>query len=184
MSRHRAAACAPSSDWIEGVLGKRHRLSEFYDLAATRADQSDLLWMFSKAGDVEDAAYRADAQRNLATSAASHVLREVFAEFDSYVLSLTEQRTIEHRPLRSDDSLHSDVFLESHDRENNSDSFGVKIVFTDWIGALVFTTFATYAGHLDARSADVDDTAASDMKDPPSDGMHGLAVSETSRSVS
>ncbi|MCZ4076485.1 hypothetical protein O1W68_00880 [Rhodococcus sp. H36-A4] len=184
MSRHRAATFAPSSDWIEGVLGKRHRLSEFYDPASTRADQSDLLWMFPKAADVEDTEHRADAERNLATSAASYVLREVFAEFDSYVLSLTEQRTIEHRPLRSDDSLHSDVFLESHRRDNNSDSFGVKIVFTDRIGALVFTTFATYAGHFDARSVDVDDTEASDMKDSPSDGRHGLTVSGTSRSVS
>lgn len=140
--------------------------------------------MFSIAGDVENSAHRADAQRNLSASAASRVLREVFAEFDSYVLSLTEQRTIEYRPLRSDDSLHSDVFLESHDRENNFDTFEVKIVFTDRIGALVFTTFATYAGHVDARSADVDDASVSDMKDPPSEGMHGLTVSETSRSVS
>lgn len=149
MGRHRVGDSAPSSDWIEKVLGERHRLSLYHDPAAALADRSALLWMFPTHADVDDYAHRHEAYRNLGTSAALHVVRSVFADFDSYVLRLSEQRVVEHRPLRFDDALHSDVFIETHDEVDGEDEFAVRIVFTDTIGAMVFTHFATFVGSVE-----------------------------------
>nr|WP_296774028.1 hypothetical protein [Rhodococcus sp. (in: high G+C Gram-positive bacteria)] len=155
MGRHRVGDAAPSSDWIESVLGARHRLSLYHDPAAALADRSALLWMFPTQASVEDYAHRFEAYRNLGTSAALHVVRDVFADFDSYVLRLSDQRVVEHRPMRTDDTLHSDVFIETHESADDTDVFGIRIVFTDTIGALVFTNFATFVGHLEVPEIEV-----------------------------
>ncbi|MDJ0393971.1 hypothetical protein QMK17_11575 [Rhodococcus sp. G-MC3] len=171
MSRHRAADSAPSSEWIDKVLGARHRLSQYHDPSAALADRSALLWMFPTQASVEDYAHRFEAYRNLGTSAALHVVRDVFADFDSYVLRLSDQRVIEHRPMRSDDTLHSDVFIETHESADDTDVFGVRIVFTDTIGALVFTDFATFVGHLETPSVEVSESEPAENRDT------GLAAS-------
>lgn len=155
MSRHRVGDSAPSSDWIAQILGARHRLSLYHDPAPALADPSALLVMFPAQASVEDYAHRFEAYRNLGTSAALNVVRDVFADFDSYVLRLSDQRVVEHRAMRSDDTLHSDVFIETHESDDESDVFGVRIVFTDTIGALVFTNFATFVGHLESPSIEV-----------------------------
>lgn len=161
MSRHRAVvAAAPSPEWIGKVLGKRHRLSRFHDPAFALGSDSALLRMFPTREDAEDYAHRDDAYRNLGTSAALHVVRDVFADFDSYVLRLAEQRIVEHRPMRSNDALHSDVFIETHNEVDGEDVFGVRIVFTDLIGALVFTDFATFIGRLEGSTGDGDEEDA------------------------
>lgn len=152
MGRHRAVDPAPSREWIEKVLGGRHRLSLFHDPALYRdgavapADRSALLVMFPTQADVEDYTHRDDAYRNLGTSAALHVVREVFTDFDSYVLRLSHQRVVEHRPMRAEETLHSDVFIETHESVDGTDVFEVRVVFTDTIGAMVFTNFATFVG--------------------------------------
>lgn len=156
MDSHNAADSAPSNEWIETVLGKRHRLSLFHNPAAGRADQSALLWMFPFTDDVEDYAHRAEAYRNLGTAAASHILQEVFVDFDAYVLRVSEQRVLEHRPIRSDDALHGDVFIDTHVATDGTDAFGVRTVFTDTIGAMVFTNFATFVGRLETQSVRAD----------------------------
>jgi hypothetical protein len=153
MGRHRAGDAAPSSDWIERVLGKRHRLSLYHDPEGALASESALLRMYPHKSDVEDYAHRDEAYRNLGTSAALHVVRDVFADYDCYVLRLSEQRIIEHRPMRSNDALHSDVFIETHEIVDRDDVFSVRIVFTDPIGALVFTHFATFVGRVEAPAA-------------------------------
>ncbi len=169
MSRHRAVeSAAPSPDWIENQLGKRHRLNRFHDPAVALASESALLRMFPNRVDADDYAHRDDAYRNLGTSAALHVVRDVFANFDSYVLRLSEQRIIEHRPIRTTDALHSDVFIESHDSVDGEDVFSVRIVFTDSIGALVFTDFATFVGRVEAPAAEVEDpTDTTDQRRKP-----------------
>lgn len=159
MGRHSAGDAAPSGEWIEKVLGKRHRLTRFHDPAVALASESALLRMFPNRVDTDDYAHRDDAYRNLGTSAALHVVRDVFAHFDSYVLRLSEQRIIEHRPMRSTDALHSDVFIETHENVDGDDVFSIRIVFTDSIGALVFTDFATFVGRVEAPAAEVDDAA-------------------------
>lgn len=170
MSRHRAVvSAAPSHDWIENELGKRHRLSRFHDPAVALASESALLRMFPNRVDADDYAHRDDAYRNLGTSAALHVVRDVFADFDSYVLRLSEQRIVEHRPIRSTDALHSDVFIESHDCVDGEDVFSVRIVFTDTIGALVFTDFATFVGRVETPDAEVEDDAESTDAEPKAD---------------
>ena len=123
MGRHRAGDAAPSSDWIERVLGKRHRLSRFHDPEGALASESALLRMYPHKSDVEDYAHRDEAYRNLGTSAALHVVRDVFADYDCYVLRLSEQRIIEHRPMRSNDALHSDVFIETREIVDGDDAF-------------------------------------------------------------
>ncbi len=159
MDRHKAADSAPSTDWIETVLGKRHRLSLFHTPASVHADQSALLWMFPLAEGAEDYAHRAEAYRNLGTSAASRILQEVFADFDSYVLRVSEQRVLEHRPMRSDDALHGDVFIDTHVATDGTDAFGVRTVFTDTTGAMVFTNFATFVGRFETPSVRADTKA-------------------------
>lgn len=169
MSRHRAVDSAPSRDWIEKQLGRRHRLSRFHDPSATLADRSALLMMFPTADDVADYARRDDAYRNLGTSAALHVVRDVFADFDSYVLRLSDQRVVEHRPMRADEALHSDVFIETHDasgEDENEDVFEVRIVFTDAIGAMVFTNFSTFVGKLEVPDVEIEEPKPAEPRDP------------------
>lgn len=157
MGRHRAGDAAPSGDWIDAEIGRRHRLSVFHDPFVAPEDRSALLLLFPTQTDVEDYAHRDEAYRNLGTSAALHVLRNVFADFDSYVLRLSDQRVVEHRPMRSDDVLHSDVFIETHECVGETDVFALRIVFTDTIGALVFTNFATFVGQLETPSQHAED---------------------------
>lgn len=164
MGRHRAGDAAPSRDWIENALGKRHRLSVFHD-PLVEHDRSVLLMLFPTQADVEDYAHRDEAYRNLGTSAALHVIRDVFADYDSYVLRLSEQRVVEHRPMRSDDVLHSDVFIESHVDDDDADIFGLRVVFTDSIGALVFTNFATFVGRLETPVIQVEDETPTEQHD-------------------
>ncbi|OZC58315.1 hypothetical protein CH289_01740 [Rhodococcus sp. RS1C4] len=173
MGRHRAGDAAPSRDWIDAQIGKRHRLSRFHDPSIALDDQSALLWLFPTRADVGDYAHRDEAYRNLGTSAALNVMRNVFADFDSYVLHLSDQRVVEHRPMRADDALHSDVFIETYEAADGADVYGVRVVFTDTIGALVFTDHATFVGKLEPQQAPIHDEEVK----PPAKTDPGLAAS-------
>ncbi|MGA9873329.1 MAG: hypothetical protein WBQ44_19590 [Rhodococcus sp. (in: high G+C Gram-positive bacteria)] len=177
MGRHSVNNAAPTREWIESVLGKRHRLTTFHNPSIELADRSALLRLFPTAADVDDYAHRDEAYRNLGTSAALHVVREVFADFDSYVLRLSEQRVREHRPLRASDVLHSDVFIETHDANDDVDIYNVRIVFTDTIGALVFTNYATFEGHLECSTVEKDEPVDTETTTEPERRGTGLAAS-------
>lgn len=173
MGRHRAGDAAPSREWIDAQIGRRHRLSLFHDPSIALDNKSALLWLFPTRADVEDYAHRDEAYRNLGTSAALNVVRNVFADFDSYVLHLSDQRIVEHRPMRADDVLHSDVFIENYEDADGADVYGVRVVFTDTIGALVFTDHATFVGKLEPQQA----PAPEDDVEPATKASKDLAVS-------